>query len=76
MCKSFPNDNTLTAKSYEYERFGNCLTNARQKSWYIFGQNFTELVYVDRRHSQLIAFVPGSIERLASTMDKIILRSF
>ena len=52
----------ITAKkAMEYERFGNCLTNARQKSWYVFGQNFTDLVYVDRRHSLLTAFVPGSI---------------
>ena len=45
---------SVTAKkAMEYERFGNCLTNARQKSWYVFGQNFTDLVYVDRRHSLL-----------------------
>ena len=48
-------------KTMEYERFGNCLTNARQKSQYVFGQNFTDLVYMDRHHSLLTAFVPGSI---------------
>ena len=48
-------------KAMEYERFGNCLTNARQKIRYVFGQNFTDLVYMDRRHSLLTAFVPGSI---------------
>ena len=63
-------------KAMEYERFGNCLTNARQKTQYVFGQNFTDLAYVDRRHSLLTAFVPGSIQRSASTMDKIILWSF
>ena len=52
----------ITAKkAMKYERFGNCLTNARQKSRYVFGQNFTDLVYVDRRHSLLTAFVAGSI---------------
>ena len=60
----------------EYERFGNCLTNARQKNQYVFDQNFTDFVYVDRRHSLLTAFVPGSIYHPASTMDKTILRSF
>ena len=35
----------------EYERFGNCLTNATQQSRYIYGQNFTDLVYMDRRQS-------------------------
>ena len=48
-------------KAMEYERFGNYLTNARQKSRYVFGQNFTDLVYMDRRHSLLTAFMPGSI---------------
>ena len=48
-------------KAMKYEKFSNCLTNARQKSRYVFGQNFTELVYVDRRHSLLTAFVAGSI---------------
>ena len=48
-------------KAMKYEKFGNCLTNARQKSRYVFGQNFTDLVYVDRRHSLLTAFVAGSI---------------
>ena len=47
-------------KAMECERFGNCLTNARQKIRYVFGQNFTDLVYEDRRHSLLTAFVPGS----------------
>ena len=37
------------------------LTNAGQKSRYIFGQNFTGLVYLDRCHSLLTVFVPGSI---------------
>ena len=45
----------------EYERFSNCLTNVRQKSRYVFAQNLTDLVYVDRCHSLLTAFVPGSI---------------
>ena len=45
----------------KYEGFGNCLINARQKSQYVFGQNFTDLVYMDRRHSLLTAFVAGSI---------------
>ena len=48
-------------KALKYERYCNCLTNARQKSWYVFGQNFTDLVYVDRRDSLLTVFVPGSI---------------
>ena len=53
---------TVTAKkAMEYERFVNCLTNARQKSRYVFGQNFTDLVYVDRRHSLLTVFIPRSI---------------
>ena len=37
----------------EYERFGNCLTNARQKSRYVFGQNLTDHVYMDRHYSLL-----------------------
>ena len=45
----------------KYERFDNCLTNARQKTRYVFGQNFTDFVYVDRRHSLLTAFAAGSI---------------
>ena len=48
-------------KAMEYERFGNCLTNARQKSRYVFGQNLTDLVYMDRRYSLLTVFMPGSI---------------
>ena len=44
----------------EYGRFGNCLTNVGQKSRYVFGQNFTDLGYVDRRHNLLTAFEPGS----------------
>ena len=34
-------------KAKEYERFGNvnCLTNARQKSWYVFGQ--TLFTFID-----------------------------
>ena len=48
-------------KAMENERFGNCLTNARQKIRYVFGQNFTDLVYMYRRHSLLTTFVPGSI---------------
>ena len=52
---------TTAKKAMEYERFGNCLTNARQKIRYVFGQNFTDLVSVDRRYSLLTAFVPGSI---------------
>ena len=45
---------TCTAKkAMEYERFGNCLTNARQKSQYVFGQNLTDLVYMDRCYSLL-----------------------
>ena len=48
-------------KAMEYERFGNCLTNARQKIRYVFGQNFTDIVYMDRRHNLLTAFVPGSV---------------
>ena len=48
-------------KAMDYKRFGKCLTNARQKSRYVFGLNFTDLVYVDRHHSLLIAFMPGSI---------------
>ena len=52
---------TCTAeKAMEYERFGNSLTNARQKSRYIFGQNLTDLVYMDRRYNLLTAFMPGS----------------
>ena len=53
---------TCTAKkAMEYERFGNCLTNARQKSRYVFGQNLTDLVYMDRRYSLLTTFMPESI---------------
>ena len=48
-------------KAMEYKRFSNCLTNARQKNWYVFGQKFTDLVYVDRHHSLLTTFVPRSI---------------
>ena len=48
-------------KAMEYEKFSNCLTNARQKSQYVFGQNFTGFVYVDIHLSLLTAFVPGSI---------------
>ena len=59
-CNLFYVANTAK-KAMKYERFGNCLTNARQKSRYVFGQNFTDLVYVDRRHSLLTAFVAGSI---------------
>ena len=51
---------TTAEKAMKYEKFGNCLTNARQKSRYVFGQNFTDLVYLDRRHSLLTAFVAGS----------------
>ena len=63
-------------KTMEYERFGNCLTNIRQKSQYVFGQNFTDLVNVDRCHSLLTVFVAGSILCLALILDKIILWSF
>ena len=53
---------TCTAKkAMEYERFCNCLTNARQKSRYVFGQNLTDLVYMDRRYSLLTTFMPGFI---------------
>ena len=55
------NNSIHSKKAMEYKRFGNCLTNARQKSQYIFGQNFTGLVYVDRCHSLLTAFMPESI---------------
>ena len=48
-------------KAMEYERSGNCLRNARQKSRYVFSQNFIELVYMNRHQSLLTAFVPGSI---------------
>ena len=41
----------------KYERFGNCLTKVRQKSWCIY-QNLTDLVYVNRCHSLLTVFVP------------------
>ena len=54
-------DSATAKKAMEYERFGNCLTDARQKIRFVFGQNFTDLVYVDRCHSLLTAFAPGSI---------------
>ena len=47
-------------KAMEYERFGNCLTNARQKSRYVFGQNLTDLDYMDRHYSLLTTFMPGN----------------
>ena len=54
--QSFPTRELLLAtatakKAMEYERFSNCLTNARLKIRYVFGQNFKDLVYVDKRQS-------------------------
>ena len=47
VCSYNPITSDTAKKAMEYERFDNCLTNARQKSRYVFGQNFTDLVYVD-----------------------------
>ena len=41
----------IAKKAMEYERFGNCLTNARQKSWYVFGEDFIDLVYMETSQS-------------------------
>ena len=49
-------------KAMKYERFGNCLTNARQKSRYVFGQNFTDLVYYGTRMRTKITIIDSAIE--------------